>query len=300
MYLEPAPIEDIPAAKLAMEQLHCSGSMTAERFCDNDGDYKRKYNVYKLTADGSSHVLKKSDSKETVIYRDFLQGRGFAVPEYFGSIECESVVWLLMEYIDGPDLRQFNREKALASAKTLSQIQNAYWDSPIDDGRFQRYWERVNRRARCLQDYPELAKAYQIFLARQESCPRTLCSGDFLQCNGILRSGRVYMIDWAFGGLMPYALDIARLIAHGSEMLEPNAFPFYMDAELRQTFVRAHYERLTHKLGWEQYIQDIKLAALNEYVEFLEVLINDPETTREEIETDFYYRRAMETAKEII
>ena len=263
MYLEPTPIEDVPAAKLAGELLHYSGSPEIERFCDDDGDYKRRYNVYKLTADGSA-------------------------------------LRLLMEHIDGPDLRRFDREMALASAQTLSQIQNAYWNSPIEDGRFQRYWERINRCAGCLRDCPELAKAYDSFLSRQRDCPRTLCSGDFLQCNGILRKGRVYMIDWAFGGLMPYALDIARLIAHGSEKPEPNAFPFYMDADLRSAFVRAHYEHLECKPDWEQYVQDIKLAVLNECVEFLEVLVNDPETTREEIEADFYYRRAVETAKAIM
>lgn len=296
-YLELVPLEALPAAGWAAEQL---GPVSAERFCDDDGDYRRKYDVYKLTAGGKPFVLKKSDEREAAIYRDFLQGKGFSVPAYLGSTEREGVTWLLMEHIDGPDLRRFDHEKALASAKTLSQIQNAYWNSPIDDGRFRRYWERINRRAGCLKNYPELAKAYQLFLARQESCPRTLCSGDFLQCNGILRNGKVYMIDWAFGGLMPYALDIARLIAHGSEKPEPNAFPFYMDPDLRSVFVRAHYERLECRPDWEQYIQDIKLSALNEYVEFLEELINDPETTREEIEADFYYRRAVETAKTIL
>lgn len=300
MYLERTPIEDVPAARPAGELLHYSGSPEIERFCDDNGDYKRKYNVYKLTAGGSAYVLKKSDSKEVMLYRGFLQGKGFAVPEYFGSVECEGALWLLMEHIDGPDLRRFDREKAIAGAQTLSQIQNAYWNSPIDDGRFRRYWERINRRAGCLRDYPELARAYQLFLARQPDCPRTLCSGDFLQCNGIFRSGKVYMIDWAFGGLMPYALDVARLIAHGAEKPEPNAFPFYMDADLRSVFVRAHYERLEQKPDWEQYLRDVKLAALNEYVEFLEDLINDPETTREEIETDLYYRRAVETARAVL
>lgn len=294
-YLEPVPLDALPAARL----LDLDGPVTAERFCDDDGDYKRRYNVYKLAANGKTCVLKKSDSREVTLYRDFLHGRGFAVPEYLDSVEHEGTVWLLMEYINGPDLRQFDREKALACAKTLSQIQNAYWNSPVDDGRFQRYWERVNRRARCLRDYPELAEAYALFLARQKDCPRTLCSGDFLQCNGILRSGKVYMIDWAFGGIMPYALDVARLIAHGQEKPGPGAFPFYMDADLRSAFVRAHYERLEHKPDWKRYIEDIKLAALNEYVEFLEVQINDPETTREEVEADFYYRRAVETAKHI-
>lgn len=296
MYLEPTPIEDLPAAEL----LNLDGPVSAERFCDDDGDYKRKYNVYKLSANGKTFVLKKSDSREVTLYRDFLQNRGFAVPEYYGYVEHGDALWLLMEHIGGPDLRRFDREMALASAKTLSQVQSAYWNTPIDDGRFQRYRERINRRARCLLDYPELAEAYRLFLARQEDCPRTLCSGDFLPCNGILRNGRVYMIDWAFGGVMPYALDVARLIAHGSEKPEPNAFPFYMDGDLRSAFVRAHYERLERKPDWEQYIRDIKLAALNEYVEFLEALINDPETSREEIEGDFYYRRAVEAAKAII
>ncbi len=292
-YLEPVPLDALPAAK----ELKLDSSVTAERFCDNDGEYKRRYNVYKLTANGKACVLKKSDSQETAIYRDFFQGRGFAVPEYFGSVECDGAVWMLMEYIEGPDLRRFDREMALACAETLSQVQNVYWDSAAGGSRFQRYWERVNRRCRCLQDYPELAKGYGMFLSRQLDCPRTLCSGDFLQCNGILHNGRAYMIDWGFGGILPYTLDIARLIAHGAEEPEPGAFPFYMDAELRSHFLRAHYERLEHKPDWERYIQDVKLAALNEYVEFLEVLINDPETSREEITAGFYYRRAMETVQ---
>ena len=286
--------------KRAGELLRYGGSPAVERFCDDDGDYKRKYNVYKLTVDGKPFVLKKSDEKEIAIYRDFLQGQGFAVPEYLGSLECGDDTWLLMEYIDGPDLRRFDREMALACAETLSQIHNAYWNSSVDDGRFRRYWERVSRRAECLADYPETAKAYRLFLARQRECPRTFCSGDFLQCNGIWHDGRVYIIDWGFGGVMPYALDVARLIAHGSEKPEPYAFPFYMDAELRSAFVHAYYERLERKPEWERYIRDIKLAALNEYVEFLEVLINDPETSREEVEADFYYRRAGETAESIL
>ena len=300
MYLERTPIEEVPAARLAGELLRCGGSPAVERFCDNDGGYKRKYNVYKITADGKPFVLKKSDEGEIAIYRDFLQGKGFGVPEYFGSVEQEGAVWLLMEYISGPDLRKFTGEMAAACAETLAQIQNACWNSSIADGRFRRYWERVNRRAECLKDYPELAEAYRLFLERQKDCPRTLCSGDFLPCNGLMRDGRAYMIDWGFGGIMPYALDAARLIAHGSEKPEPYAFPFYMDAELRSAFVRAYYERLECRPDWEQYIRDVKLAALNEYVEFLEVLVNDPEISREEIEDNFYYRRARETAANIL
>lgn len=297
-YFEPVP-DNSPVATLAKELLSPAGPVTAERFCDDDGDYRRRYNVYKITADGRARVLKKSDRREITLYRDFLRGKGFAVPEYLGGAEREGESWLLLEYIDGPDLRRFTPEMALAGAETLARIQNAYWDAPVDGGRFRRYRERVDRRARCLENYPELAAAYRQFLARQEDCPRTLCSGDCLPCNGIFRDGRVWLLDWAFGGVLPYALDAARLIAHGAETREPYSFPFYMDTELRKTFLRAHYGRLERKPDWDQYIRDVRLAALNEYVEFLEPLINDPEVGREEIERSFYYRRARETAESL-
>ena len=108
------------------------------------------------------------------------------------------------------------------------------------------------------------------------------------------------MIDWGFGGIMPYALDIARLIAHGAEKQEAGGFPFYMDAELRKLFVREQYEGLRQKPDWDRYLMDIKLAAFNEYVEFLEEDLCDPEISREEIEGGYYYKRARELAELIL
>ena len=47
---------------------------------------------------------------------------------------------------------------------------------------------------------------------------------------------------------------------------------------------------------------DLKLAALNEYVEFLEQGLLDPGVSREELETEpcFCYRRAVEAAEGIL
>lgn len=297
VYLEKTGGGNLPMDWLK-EVLSESGSLAeAERFCDSTGEYQRKYNVYKISAGDKAYVLKCSDKMETALYQNFLQGKGFAVPQYYGDTEYDGHVWLLMEYIDGPDLRRFDQEMAVASADTLSQIQNFYWGSEVEDGRFQRYWERIHRRAGCLEKEPEIAAAYNRFLERQKNCPRTLSNGDFLQFNGILHEGRVYMIDWGFGGIMPYAMDIARLIAHGSEKQESGGFPFYMDDDLRKVFVKAQYERLRQKPDWDRYIIDIKLAALNEYVEFLEEDLNDSEVSREEIENGIYYKRARELAE---
>ncbi len=300
VYLEKVKGGNLPMVWLK-EVLSESGTLTeAERFCDSTGEYQRKYNVYKISTEEKTYVLKRSDKAETVLYRDFLQGKDFAVPQYYGDTEYDGHVWLLMEYIDGPDMRRFNQEMAAACADTLAHIQNFYWGCEMEDGRFRRYWERIQRRAECLKKEPEIAAAYNRFLERQKNCPRTLSNGDFLQFNGILRGGRVYMIDWGFGGIMPYALDIARLIAHGSDVQEDGGFPFYMDDELRKNFVQAQYERLKQKPDWDRYIMDIRLAALNEYVEFLEEDLNDPEVSREELEGGFYYKRARELAEIII
>jgi aminoglycoside/choline kinase family phosphotransferase len=78
------------------------------------------------------------------------------------------------------------------------------------DDRFDKYWERIQRRALSIQDNPKLAQAYALFLQRQKDCPRTLCNGDFMQWNALWSDGNVLMIDWGFGGIMPYSLDIAR------------------------------------------------------------------------------------------
>lgn len=300
VYLEKTSCDNLPMDWLNEILSKNDGSAEVERFCDSTGEYQRKYNVYKISAGEKVYVLKYSDKMETALYRNFLQGNDFAVPQHYGDTEYDGHVWLLMEYIDGPDLRIFNQEMAVASADTLAEIQNYYWDCEIEDGRFVRYWERINRRAECLKKEPEIAAAYNIFLERQKDCPRTLCNGDFLQFNGILHDGRVYMIDWGFGGIMPYALDIVRLIVHGSEMQEDGGFPFYMNDELRKIFVHAQYEKLKQKPDWDRYIMDIKLAALNEYVEFLEEDLNDPEVSREEIEGGFYYKRARELASIIL
>lgn len=66
---------------------------------------------------------------------------------------------------------------------------------------------------------------------------------------------------------------------------------------MRKVFVQAQYERLRQKPDWDRYIMDIKLASLNEYVEFLEEDLNDPEVSREEIEGGIYYRRARKLAE---
>lgn len=291
----PIPFEEIVKEILGKKEIT---SFRAEQFCDDgeEGCEVNRYHVYKIIADGKHLVLKKSDGKEIYVYDNLLRDKQFSVPIYYGKAFFDETNWILIEYLEGYDLRDFKMEMAPACAESVTQIMNTYWESKIQDGRFERYWERINKRAECLENEPELKNAYKTFLERQLTSPRTLSHGDFLQYNAQYHDGKVYLVDWAFAGILPYPLDIARLIAHGTE--DRRTFPFYMNKEQKKCYVEEVYRRLEQKPDWEQYLMDIKLAVLNECVEFMEIYF-----THEEYEKDktyHYYRdMALRLAKEL-
>ena len=74
-------------------------------------------------------------------------------------------------------------------------------------------------------------------------------------------------MDWGFGGIMPYSLDIARFIAHATE--DKATFPFHMNDDQKKIFVNGVFEKLKEKPDYQKYLLDIQLAVLNEYVELL-------------------------------
>jgi len=86
---------------------------------------------------------------------------------------------------------------------------------------------------------------YKLFMDHQKKLPRTLSNGDFIQFNVIENNGQVYIIDWGFGGIMPYSLDIARFVAHATK--DRATFPFYMTDEQKELFLNEVYERLEKK-----------------------------------------------------
>lgn len=261
------------------------------RICEQYGEEEtdcREYDVYKLvTADGE-RMLKKADEREASNYEKYLKQKDFCVPEFYGRWDDGSDIWIMLESIEGNDLRDMTDELTKAAAKSITQIQNAFWNHP-DRERFEVYLERINRRFACIKDEPEIGEAYQVFLERQKNCPRTLSNGDFLGFNVIDKNGQVYIIDWGFGGIMPYSLDLARFIAHATE--DRATFPFYMNGDQKRLFLNTVYENLAEKPDYKQYLYDVRLAVLNEYVEFIEA---------DEDDDKWYYHHAKRLAKEIL
>lgn len=93
-----------------------------EQFCDDGEGELNRYNVYKITADKKCYVLKKSDEREKNIYQNFLAEGSFKVPCFYGSIEVGGILWILIEYIEGVDLRDFTEEEAYACADSITAM----------------------------------------------------------------------------------------------------------------------------------------------------------------------------------
>lgn len=278
-----------------------SQQIDIQQFHDDGEGIDVTYNVYKIILDSDIYILKKSDDNEIEVYKKFLENKDLPVPKFEGWTCVDKVKWILIEYIEGIDLRVFNKNMAYECADSITSIFNMYWqengfESNKLDNRFERYWTRINKRKECLIKEKKLSFAYGLFLERQLECPRTLCNGDLLQYNAIESNNKVILIDWAFAGIMPYSLDIARLISHGSEKVSP--FPFYMTDNHRKTFLKSVYDGLLFKPDYRQFLWDVILACLNECIEFIERELKDNSINRDEVFT-YYYKNA-ETLADII
>ena len=243
------------------------------RICEQWGeaeDEVREYDVYVIETDAGKYTLKKTGSKEAQIYAQYLSKGEFHVPQYVGMRQAEDADWICMKYVEGNDMRDMTDETTEKAAETLSKIQSYFWTPSIADD-------------------PILRKAYQMFLDRQLTCPCTMSNGDFLQWNVIYDGENVVMIDWGFGGMMPYPLDIARFLAHATETR--STFPFYMNDAQKELFLDRMYEALKTKISREQFNLDVKLATLNEYIEFVEA---------EEDEDGWYLEHAQALAEELL
>jgi hypothetical protein len=86
-----------------------TGQVSIERFHDNGEGVDRTYDVYKITADNQTYILKKSDDNEIEVYEKLLSGKDLPVPKLEGWICVNNTKWLLIEYIDGADLLNFTK-----------------------------------------------------------------------------------------------------------------------------------------------------------------------------------------------
>ena len=273
--------KELPEIPEALKSYLGEGVIEAFRFFDDCVyDEGKGYNTYKLVCGGRAFVLKKYEYPEDrdAEIKQYSLLSGLPAPKLLGSAEgC-----ILMDFVEGDDLKSPTDEGIRAAAKSLAEVMNAYpMGREYDMERYEKYLRRLEKRAACLKDEPELASAFAVFFERQKEIPLTLSNSDLLPINVLYDGAKATIIDWEFGGFMPYALDIARFYTHATPNGEVTSFR--MSEEQKRLFVELMYGGLEVKPAREVFDRDLLLAELNERIEILEYYLNDPSVERTDV-----------------
>ena len=272
-------LDDVSALSETVRSILGPGEFSADRFCDDFADEHKRYEVFKIVHPRGTFVLKRFDKPERFAAEKAILERfspDLPVPRVLG-FSADSV---LMEFVAGDDLKEMTDESVSAAAASLAEIMNAFplghgYDRAVADKEIAYREKRLD----ALKGEPLLYAAYSLFLERVREMPLTLANGDLVPINCIYDGSRVRIIDWEYGGFMPYALDIGRFLAHSGEGA---AFPYRMTAAQKALFVDRLYEALREKPERAVFDRDVTLAVLDELIMVLSFYFKDPTVPRDE------------------
>lgn len=269
---------------------------SAYRFTDDVAGEHKRYEVFEIVCGDGTFVLKRYDNPkrfeiEKSVYARF--SPELPVPRVLGFAENAMVTM----FVPGKDLKEMTDASVSAAALSVAQIINTFplgcaYDRNDADAEIA-YREK---RLASLRDEPLLYAAYELFLSRLKEMPLTLANGDFLPINCIYDGTRVYIIDWEYGGFLPYALDIGRFLAHSGEH---RVFPYRMTEAQKVLFCDRLYEALSEKPPRSVFDRDVQLAVFDEWIMVVGSYLRDPSQKRDET-FSVYYEKAEALAKELL
>lgn len=250
------------------------------------------YQVWRIDTDNTSFILKEAKGNESEVYQSILAGLTDCVPVLYQVITIEEKTYLLMEYIEGEDLCKCNRTKLVCALDALIALQHKTWeDRTLDHFGYSFDKSLVGRqnRGKYLND-PLLEAAYDKFLRVYQSAPRTLCHDDLLPFNIISSDAKAVLIDWEIGGILPYPVSFARLIAHTEE--KPDAL-FYMTQADKDFAIAYYYDHLLKEKGisYADWINTLECFLFYEYCEWVYV------GNKYEATDGAYYQKYLPIAK---
>ncbi len=228
------------------------------------------YEVWRVETEEGAFVLKKAKGYELSVYRGFLEEPLEGAPRLLKTASYEGEDYLLLEYCDGNDLLRLDRGALIKTIDALVSLQERFWE---DESRAETgltvsvALDKARERGRYLGDaVPE--KAYEDFLICFERLPRTLCHGDLLPFNVRLSEKGAALLDWEVGGILPYLLPLARLLAHTEE--REDAF-FFLREEDKAFAIDYYYEKLPRRKGiaYSDYRDALDSFFLYEYCEWI-------------------------------
>ena len=245
--------------------------VSAEPFrAEEDGT---AYSVWKLETDRGMLVLKKTTPQERAVYEAFFSQDGPAPRVYaFGEVDGET--YMLMELVPGESMSNCTRERLILTLDALIESQKRWWgeEACADVGYgFRACWPN---RCKRLEYMGDLAPGYQAYLDVFESLPRTLCNDDLLPFNVLADENRAVLLDWEYGGILPWPCAIARLLAFGEDREDAMfrmsgedrdfAHTYYYDHLLReQGYGRAEYDRIMDLFFLKEYTEWVYCAAVS-------------------------------------
>ena len=299
--LTPAQSEKIPTTGELPEILAKLGlpGITDEAIraftAEEDGS---EYAVWRIDAGSGSYVLKRAKAFELETYRCFFRNKKSYAPAFYGSCAFDGTEYFLMEYCPGEDLRRCEREKLRKALDALIEMQEEFWQrEALYDSAFtlEQSLVGIENRGRYLGS-KRLEEVYAAFVRIYQTTPRTLCHDDLLPFN-LLIGERAVLIDWEYGGLLPYPTSFARLIAHGRE--EEGAF-FYMTREDRDFAIQYYYDGLIRKHGipYAEYRRTLDYFLFYEYCEW--VMLGNRYDNRSDERYGYYLKLAEELAARLL
>lgn len=256
------------------------------------------YDVYSVKADKKEYIIKKAKEYEAEIYSVFFKDEESSVPKIIDIKEYKNEKYILMEKVVGESLIKCKRYLLKNTLDALIKIQNKYWENQEYKAAAYNFKisleSRINR-GKYLKD-TLLEEYYGKFLHIYKTVERTLCNDDLLPFNVIANEKEAFIIDWEFGGILPYLSSFSRFIAHGEE--DETAF-FYMKNEDKLFAIEYYYENLVKEKGieYEKYRKDISYFLLYEYCEWIMLSNKYEDADRERFEK--YKEMAFSIIKEI-
>ncbi len=228
------------------------------------------YQVWRIDTDAGRYILKEAKAYESEVYHTILTRIGKNTPAIYQTAVIDEKTFLLMEYIQGEDLRKCSRHKLVLALDALISLQKETWESPVYANlgySFDASFNGRQNRGKYLND-AELETVYKKFLEIYASVPRALCHDDLLPFNIIVSTDNAFLIDWEYGGILPYPTSIARLIAHGEDTEDAL---FYMTQEDKEFAIGYYYDNLLKDRGitYVEWRNTIEYFLFYEYCEWV-------------------------------
>ena len=288
-------LDDVSALSETVRSILGPGDFTADRFCDDFADEHKRYEVFRIVHPRGTFVLKRFNKPERFAAEKAILERfspDLPVPRVLG-FSADSV---LMEYIAGDDLKEMTDESVSAAAASLAEIMNAFPLGDYDRAVADKEIAYREKRLDTLKNEPLLYAAYSRLLDRVREMPLALANGDLVPINCIYDGSRVRIIDWEYGGFMPYALDVGRFLAHSGEHA---VYPYRMNDTQKTLFCDRIYEALHEKPDRSVFDRDVRLAVLDERIMIVSWYLKNPDEPKDE--TFFVYsENAKALAKDLL